>query len=189
MMAFAIIFTFSFKYFVRLQKLCIFAAERVIILRLNMKSKETKTVAQLKEKIFREKAQSFYMCFIDDCPLHGQCLKWLIGQYADTNYQYLLSVNPRNPQVGGENCVLFQPDKRVKMKRGMTRFYHDMPGHLERSIRSALISAFGRRHYFEMRRGDRLITPDQLNTIINTCHRFGWTAPLIFDGEDEDWIW
>ena len=154
-----------------------------------MKTKNHKTAAQLQEELFREKAQSYYMCFIDECPLREQCLRWLVGQYASTVQYYTMSVNPHHPQVGDDNCVLFQPNKRVKMKRGMTHFYHDMPGYLEHSIRTALIAAFGRKHYFEMRRGDRLITSQQQQVILNTCHRFGWTAPLVFDGEQEDYVW
>lgn len=48
---------------------------------------------------------------------------------------------------------MFREHQRVLMKKGFTRFYYDMPGRLEHAIRSYLIAAFGRKIYFEMRKG------------------------------------
>ena len=69
------------------------------------------------------------------------------------------------------------------------KMYYDMPGRMEKDIRWALISAFGRRQYFEMRKGDRLITPERQQQILDTCRRFGWQGPIIYDGEQEEWDW
>ena len=60
---------------------------------------------------------------------------------------------------------------------------------MEHHIRWQLIACFGRRQYFEMRKGDRLITPAQQQTILNVCRANGWQGPIIYDGEQEDWLW
>ena len=145
------------------------------------------TVSQ--EEVFREKASHYQKCFIESCPLKEQCLHWLVGQYADTLPIVQKSMNPRNPQIGGESCVKYRPNVRAIKKKGMTQFYVDMPGRMEHNIRQELIWTFGRSQYFEMRNGKRLISPEEQETIAEVCRSHGWTGPLVYDGEEEDWLW
>jgi UDP-N-acetylglucosamine transferase subunit ALG13 len=100
-----------------------------------------------------------------------------------------MSMNPRNPNVGGEKCEKFRPNERTVMKKGMTHFYVDMPASVEKAIRQALIMQFGRTQYFEMRNGKRLITPSDQELIADICHDYGWNGPFVYDGEEEDWLW
>ena len=141
------------------------------------------------EEVFREKANHYLKCFIESCPLKEQCLRWLVGLYADTLPFVQTSMNPRNPKVGGEHCEKFRPNVRSVMKKGMTHFYLDMPGRMEKAIRQELIWSFGRTQYFEMRKGQRLITPEDQEIIAHVCQANGWNGPLIYDDEEEDWLW
>ena len=150
-----------------------------------MKQDKTKT----QEEIFRNKVDHYIVCFLDHCPLHEQCLRWLVGQYADPTLIIFRSINPRNPHYANENCDMFRPNRKVVMKMGFKNMYHDMPGYMEHSIRSKLISLFGHRQYFEMRKGERLVTPDQQQQILDICRAEGWQGPINYDGEQEDWLW
>ena len=116
--------------------------------------------------LMRRKAENYLVCFIDGCPLHETCLRWVVGQYVDQGLVSHISVNPRNPRMGGEGCPMFRD-----------------------SVRSELIAYFGRRRYFLMRRGDKFIYPADQQVIEQTCRRHGWMAPLVYDGEEEDWQW
>ena len=71
----------------------------------------------------------------------------------------------------------------------MTQFYVDMPGRMEHNIRQELIWTFGRSQYFEMRNGKRLISPEEQETIAAVCRSHGWIGPLVYDAEQEDWLW
>lgn len=139
--------------------------------------------------LMRRKAENYLVCFIDGCPLHETCLRWVVGKYVNQGLVSHISVNPRNPRMNGVDCPMYREKVRVKVKRGLTRFYHEMPGYMERSVRSELIAHFGRRRYFLMRKGELLIYPADQQAIEQTCRRHGWTAPLVYDGEDEDWLW
>ena len=141
------------------------------------------------EEAFREKVQHYSVCFIENCPLKEQCLHWLVGQYADPMPFVQTSMNPRNPKIGGENCEKFRPNVRAVMKKGMTRFYLDMPGRVEHNIRQELIWHFGRTQYFEIRKGLRLISPEDQEVIAAVCRSPGWDGPFVYDGEQEDWLW
>ena len=157
---------------------------------MNNKAKTPKSVVSPSEAdIFSKKVPHYLVCFINSCPLHEQCLRWLVGRHAPQEPLSHVAVNPLNPNVGVDNCELYRPNVRVIMKRGLTHFYYDMPGHTEKAIRSALIGHFGHKYYFEMRKGERLITPDQQQTIERVCRHYGWNGPLNYDGEQEDWDW
>ena len=148
-----------------------------------------KSATELQEEELKKKAKSYLVCFIESCPLHDQCLRWLVGRYADPRLPAFNAVNPVNSRNGGEECRMFRRAQRVVMKRGFTNMYHEMPGYVEHRIRRDLIAAFGRKQYFEMRKGDRLVTPDQQQTILDTCRHHGWQGPIVYDGEQESWAW
>lgn len=153
-----------------------------------MNNEEQKTTRS-QEEDFREKAGHYLVCFSESCPLRQECLRWLVGQYADPQPLAYNAVNPRNPKIGGEHCEMFRKKQRVMMKRGMTRLYLDMPGRMEYKIRHLLISSWGRKQYFEARRGDRLITPEMQENVAAACSYHGWTGPIVYDGEEETWWW
>ena len=156
---------------------------------MKTKKENQKQATPSQEEVFREKTHNYLVCFIESCPLKEQCLRWLVGQYADTMPFAQKSINPRNPQIGGEQCAKFRPNTRVVKKRGMTNFYYDMPGHMEHSIRQELTYAFGRTQYFEMRNGKRLISPEDQEVIAAVCRSHGWDGPFVYDGEQDDWLW
>jgi hypothetical protein len=45
--------------------------------------KENQIGLKSQEDAFREKAGHYLVCFVDQCPLHDHCLRWLVGQYVD----------------------------------------------------------------------------------------------------------
>ena len=140
------------------------------------------------EQLFREKAKKYLACFNGGCPLREQCLRWTVGQYVDIDVRVVTCVNPRYTLVG-EGCDLFRDNRPITMPVGMTRFYHDMPGHIERSIKRRLIAHSCRATYYKHHRGDRPITPDYLAVIQRICREEGWQGPLHFDGEVTDYVW
>ena len=111
------------------------------------------------EEAFREKAGNYLVCFSESCSLRQLCLRWLVGQYA------------------------------VIMKRGLTHLYLEMPGRMEYLIRQLLIQWWGRKKYFEARKGVRLITPEMQQDVADACRHHGWTGPIVYDGEEESWLW
>ncbi len=145
--------------------------------------------AALQETAFREKVAHYIVCFIDSCPLREQCLRWLVGQYVETTPYAYTAVNPRHPNTGTEQCELFRKNQRVLMKKGLKHLYHEMPGYKEKRIRWLLISMWGRKKYYEVRKGDRLMTPEMQQDVIDACRHHDWQGPIVFDGEEIDWDW
>jgi hypothetical protein len=143
-----------------------------------------------KETIFTEKAKKYFVCFADQCPLHTTCLRWEVGQYVDADEEAILSMNPRNRHIAQGDCRYYQNNQPVKMPIGMSKyFYYDMPRHIEQAIKQSLIDHYGRYTYYRYHSAHRPITPDVLQVIQSVCQRFGWTQPLRFDDEVEDYVW
>lgn len=131
----------------------------------------------------------YLMCIQKECPLCSRCLRYYAATRQSNNLHVLTVVNPSYHGVATEDCPWFRPNEIVTMKRGMIDFFHEMPGRMERSIRDQLIQLFGRTPYFNMRRGDRLITPSEQQQIARTCRQNGWQGELNYDGEVEDVEW
>ena len=86
-----------------------------------MKTKEKKQPQPLTlEDALREKVGHYLVCFIDQCPLHDQCLRWLAGQYVDTMPLAHNAINPHNPKISGEQCIMFRKSERLSQ-----RYYHE----------------------------------------------------------------
>ena len=145
--------------------------------------------AQQEADIFRQQASRYMVCFPDGCSRHEACLHWLVGQYVNEDAVVLQSVNLRNRLVRQDQCPLFRPKVYGKQKRGMLHFYDDMPGRIERAVRLQLIHIFNRKVYYQMRNGQRPISPDEQQQIAAVCQRYGWTGPLSYDSEEEGFVW
>ena len=128
-------------------------------------------------------ADNYLKCFIDRCPQHEQCLRWLVGRPT------LTMVNPLNPKMGAGQCEMYRERRVVMMKRGFTQMFHEMPGYIERNVRFQLIHRLGRKKYYEMRKGERLIDPEAQQVIASICRSNGWNGPIVYDGEVEKMWW
>lgn len=141
------------------------------------------------ESIFSEKAVSYLVCFNTQCGLHEKCLRWMVGQHVPSEPISRLSINPLNSQVVAGSCPVFRDSAPRHMPVGMTHFYYDMPGRLERAIKGALISRYSRTGYYRYHNGSRPITPEVEEEIRRTCNEHGWTQPLKFDSYVDDYQW
>ena len=57
---------------------------------------DSKSTFTTEEQEFRKMADNYLKCFIDRCPQHEQCLRWLVGRYANRERPTLTMVNPLN---------------------------------------------------------------------------------------------
>ena len=140
-------------------------------------------------EVLRAKAGHYLVCFHDGCERHAQCLRWMVGLYADDNEVAKFAVNPRCREVQNGRCTMFRPCGKIVMKRGLTHFYDGMTGRQEHQIRQLLIARFNRKSYYQIRNGKRLIAPDEQHDIEDVCRKCGWSGPFVYDGETEDYVW
>ena len=150
---------------------------------------DSKSTFTSEEQEFRKMADNYLKCFIDRCPQHEQCLRWLVGRYANRERPTLTMVNPLNPKMGAGQCEMYRERRVVMMKRGFTQMFHEMPGYMERNVRFQLIHRLGRKKYYQMRKGERLIDPEAQQVIASICRSNGWNGPIVYDGEVQKMWW
>ena len=141
------------------------------------------------KEIFSHKAPNYLLCFINECPRRASCLRWLVGQELQSNDYNILSVNPMHPEVKANKCALYREKKHVRYAKGMMHFYDEMTRSQEVGIKHRLIVHYGRRQYYEYRRGERLISPEMQAFIGQVCKEHGYTKELRYDGWQDDYAW
>jgi hypothetical protein len=141
------------------------------------------------KEIFSHKAPNYLLCFINECPRRATCLRWLVGQELQSNDYNILSVNPMHPEVKANKCALYREKKHVRYAKGMMHFYDEMTRSQEIGIKHRLIVHYGRRQYYEYRRGERLISPEMQAFIGQVCKEHGYTKEPHYDGWQDDYAW
>ena len=141
------------------------------------------------KEIFSHKAPNYLLCFINECPRRASCLRWLVGQELPSNEDNILSVNPMHPEVKANKCALYREKKHVRYAKGMMHFYNEMTRSQEIGIKHRLIVHYGRRQYYEYRRGERLISPEMQAFIGQVCKEHGYTKVPHYDGWQDDYAW
>jgi hypothetical protein len=141
------------------------------------------------KEVFSHKAPNYLLCFINECPRRATCLRWLVGQELQSNDYIILSVNPMHPEVKANKCALYREKKHVRYAKGMMHFYDEMTRSQEIGIKHRLIVHYGRRQYYEYRRGERLISPEMQAFIGQVCKEHGYTKEPHYDGWQDDYAW
>lgn len=141
------------------------------------------------KEVFSHKAPNYLLCFINECPRRATCLRWLVGRELQSNDYNILSVNPMHPEVKANKCALYREKKHVRYAKGMMHFYDEMTRSQEVGIKHRLIVHYGRRQYYEYRRGERLISPEMQEFIGQVCKEHGYTKEPHYDGWQDDYAW
>ena len=138
-----------------------------------------------------EKAKNGYtVCYVDNCPLRNQCLRWQVGQHVPNTASTYRCVNPHFEGVATADCPMYRSDQKVRFAKGMLHIFNgDMPKRVEPAVRYGVIRLTNRTYYFEYRNGTRLIPPALQENIRHLFRENGWTADVQFDGYIEDYDW
>ena len=138
-----------------------------------------------------QKAMNGYtVCFNEQCPMHVQCLRWLVGQQMPSNVKECTCINPLYEGVATDLCPMYRSTQKVRWAKGMTNiFTDDMPQKVEKAVRRALEGRYNRTYFFEYRNGTRLIHPDMQEEIRNLFRQNGWTEEVQFDEFVDAYQW
>lgn len=88
-----------------------------------------------------------------------------------------------------ESCIYYRYNKPVTYARGFTNFQKRMfPDQYSRFM-SICINHWSRNTYFERRRGDRSLPPNEQAFILNALKKVGVTEDMKFDSYEENISW
>ena len=132
---------------------------------------------------------NYTLCIKADCPKAVNCLRHVAVAMMPAEVQRWSIVSPTYlAQMEGE-CPMYRSAEKVQYARGFVQMMSAMTVHQAHMVKESLIATFGMAMYYRMRKGTRLITPAEQETIYNLLEQQGITERPPFDAYTEDFLW
>ncbi|MBQ8047908.1 MAG: hypothetical protein IJ196_08295 [Prevotella sp.] len=143
----------------------------------------------MENAMMAEKARNYLVCYLEECPLQGRCLRYMAGKYVPEEAISTTCVSRNHALTGTESCPLYRSSERLEMKWGMTRFYEEMPRRVAVAVKRELEERLGHTMYYRYRDGLRPVTPRMQRDVERVCRRHGWTKAPVYDRSSADYDW
>ena len=132
----------------------------------------------------------YCVCQHADCPKAPTCLRQL-AYTPEMEDESSIFVHLLKPSLGTKkaDCPYYRDSTPVRFAKGFKNMQKQMlPGQYER-FRLRLIGHFGRNPYYERRRGNRLLTPEEQAVIRQVLKEVAIIRELKFDSYVEKLYW
>lgn len=144
----------------------------------------------MKEKInFPEVPNQYPMCLNRECNKADTCLRQLVEQNVPADIPYWNIISPKHLATQDGPCPYYRPATKVQFSKGFIRFLNTLPHKLLLTVTSQLTAHFGRRTYFRIRKGERLLSPAEQQQLLAILKNCGVSDPLEFDAYIESYDW
>ena len=141
------------------------------------------------KKVFttEEVPGAFTMCTRNDCEVRDHCLRHLAFEAVGRDRWSISHVNPLKVVPTAE-CSYFRNDELVTYARGFKEMKQSMIPTQYDTFSCRLMGKFGRTGYYERRRGQRLCSPSDIETVRAALKEIG-LPDLEFDGYVKQLNW
>lgn len=143
------------------------------------------------KKFLKETVPAGYaVCQCSDCPRASVCLRQIAYSLLidDEKTVFLRLIKPQCCSQD-DRCAYFRDSTPVVFARGFVNFQERMfPKQYDRFM-TKLITLFGRNAYFERRRGQRPLPPEEQAAILSVLREVGVDAEYRFDAYEERTYW
>lgn len=124
---------------------------------------------------------SFARCFQSDCPRADSCMRFLAGQHIPAGKTKGEAIYP-TARTGGD-CKHYKQTRVIRAAYGFGALFAEVKQKDNTPLRSAIKKHLGgNTTYYRYHHGEKLLTPEQQEWIINLFRRRGYTEELRFDG-------
>lgn len=122
----------------------------------------------------------YVLCTNGECPLREDCLRFLAGSCAPEGLESAQCVMPKT--LKGGNCGWFDGKIVVVMAIGFSHLYDQVLKRDYTDMRKSLTRYLhGTKMYYEYKRGDRLLNPEQQEWIRQLVREYGYDWEVPFD--------
>ncbi len=142
----------------------------------------------MQKKEYTSQPCNYPVCKHSSCPMAATCLHHIAYSTQVKQREYMLLINPTQCSKD-ELCTYYRDCKPVTYARGFTNFQKRMFPDQYKNFMSICINHWSRNPYFERRRGDRPLPPNEQTFILNTLKEVGVTEELKFDSYEECINW
>ncbi|KAB5260381.1 hypothetical protein DWX40_11670 [Bacteroides stercoris] len=142
-----------------------------------------------KELAFSDIPRNFLWCINRQCPKAATCLRQLAERLSPVTLVSCETINPNHLTGPADGCPYFRSNKQVRYARGFLGILENLTTRQKRFFSSRIINNSSRRTYYRIRNGERALSPDEQQNIINVLKECGVTFAIEFDAYFEDYDW
>ncbi len=124
----------------------------------------------------------YVLCTNSLCPYQGNCLRFLVARYAPEGIETAMCVLPRVLNEKENKCRYLDKIQVVVMAAGFENLYDRVMKKDYTTMRKGITEYLhGTKSYYEYKRGDRVLTPEQQQWINDYVKSFGYDWEVTFD--------
>lgn len=138
---------------------------------------------------FSQVPYGFGVCASADCPKASTCLRHIVLEHAPVEYSFLPTLTPTKLKAMKGNCDYYCSNEKMRYAKGFTRALESLTVRVSDTFRWRLISHFGRKNYYLIRKGDMLIKPADQQYIIRQARELGLQLDDYFDSYVDGYNW
>ena len=129
---------------------------------------------------FDEVPNGWQLCFCDGCPRHADCLRYVAGQQVPDSLTWGNAVYPSAYRNG--NCRHFKQIRVIHAAYGFAPLFREVKQKNYTPLREKMKTYLGGHGtYYRYNRGERLLTPEQQQWILDLFARYGYKDGLAFE--------
>jgi len=130
---------------------------------------------------FKNVPASWQLCFLSEGPRKDECLRQLAFRHLPAQQVFGPAIYP-NVEIGEKGCRFFAVGQPRRMAWGFNTLFAEVKQKDVSGLRNAMKQYLGgHSNYYRYSRGERLLSTEQQEWIINLFRRFGYTDGLTFD--------
>ena len=131
----------------------------------------------------------YLMCLDRNCPKAEHCLRQIAEQVVPAEVERLYFINPKFLKMLSGDCPYFRPAVKVRYAKGFVKLLDNLPHKQMQAVIRELNNCFKERTYYRVRKGERLLSPDEQQQVLDIINRRGVDQPLVFDAYVEIYDW
>lgn len=144
----------------------------------------------------KDMPKDYVLCPATDaaCPRAATCLRahaWrTLAAGREKGWTFVRSLSPALAINPPSPCPHYRNSTPVRLARGMSHLFDDVPRRLALSVRRQVVLCFSsERYFYYCRGGKRLITPEEQQAVAAVFKRAGLSFPPKFDSYEEGYNW
>lgn len=130
-------------------------------------------MTNVKDLQWEEVPTNWALCFNHDCNKCDSCLRYAAGSIVPRELTVSNCVLPN--AILNDGCLHYAPIQKWKYARGFSRIFEHVLKKDFTLIRSSLTNYLrGKRYYYEYKRGEKRLSPEQQDYIRQLFSNFGY---------------
>lgn len=142
----------------------------------------------MSKTLSKEVPENYALCLREDCLCASTCLRRLACKPMMERSTYLRVLNP-DRCLPGASCPYYRNSAPVVYARGFKGMQERMLPAQYQKFRALLLNHFSQNTFYERRRGDFALTPEEQEQVLQTLRQVGVTEELPFDRYEECFRW